>query len=345
MGKFCSEITLLKLLGINQKVLIVDKRIVGLISIIILFLVGCGGGIEGGNEERRYAQSSSNYAPSAEDIKNVYRFFIIAFDAAPGLTYLRQIYDAMEGGASLKQIVNTYTTKYQFKDRYPEALDTKSFAIRLVQDVVGEDATDSAKEEAVRDIVYAMDVGKLSRGDVIYTIFSNLAAKSADDATWGRTAKRLDNKIKFAEFYTSVLFKASTDLIELRAVVSYVDSKTEFVGDVGKQVDHRIYLAKNNVTPLVSPAGEWLVSLKDKYSSLCGESAGMQNAIPVDLNRDGKKYLLLNLWCPSPAQPIYAPTKNLLIALIQVSPGVIPPFSTAVRSRLVTQPWPDAASG
>ena len=41
----------------------------------------------------------------------MYRFFLVAFNAAPGLTYLAQLQQAVESGLSTKEIVNIFTTK------------------------------------------------------------------------------------------------------------------------------------------------------------------------------------------------------------------------------------------
>jgi hypothetical protein len=65
-----------------------------------------------------------------------------------------------------------------------------------------------------------------------------------------------------------------------------------------------------------------LPDLTTKYNKICGAAANMQNAIPVDLNNDGRKDLLLPLWCfIKPGQSQTGPVTNLLIALIQNSDG------------------------
>jgi len=42
---------------------------------------------------------------------DAYRFFAIAFGAAPGVEFMNQIALAYEGGAQTKQIVNEFTKK------------------------------------------------------------------------------------------------------------------------------------------------------------------------------------------------------------------------------------------
>ena len=65
-----------------------------------------------------------------------------------------------------------------------------------------------------------------------------------------------------------------------------------------------------------------LPDLTVKYNKICGSAANMQNAIPVDLNNDGRKDILLPLWCFIKAgQSQTGPVTNLLIALIQNADG------------------------
>jgi serralysin len=44
----------------------------------------------------------------------LYQFFITAFNAAPGVTYMNQLAEAYSHDLSVKQIVNNFTTKTQF---------------------------------------------------------------------------------------------------------------------------------------------------------------------------------------------------------------------------------------
>jgi len=67
----------------------------------------------------------------------MYRFFLVAFNAAPGLTYLAQLQQAVESGLSTREIVNIFTTKQQFTSVYPESLSHTEFASRLIQRVIG----------------------------------------------------------------------------------------------------------------------------------------------------------------------------------------------------------------
>ena len=70
-----------------------------------------------------------------------------------------------------------------------------------------------------------------------------------------------------------------------------------------------------NNTPILLP------NLRAKYDSLCGSVVAVQNAIPIDLNNDGKKDLVFNLWCRHAGELYYGPTVNSLVALIQLPDG------------------------
>ena len=68
--------------------------------------------------------------------KELYQFFAIAFDAAPGVTYMSQLADAVNAGMTVKQVVNVFTSKTQFTETYPNFFTTNQFATKLVNNVV-----------------------------------------------------------------------------------------------------------------------------------------------------------------------------------------------------------------
>lgn len=157
---------------------------------------------------------------------DAYRFFSIAFDAAPGVTYMNQLADAYAAGMTTKEIVNVFTTKDQFNSKYPKFLSNEAFASSLVANVVGTSATDAAKAEAAADVAAALNAG-WSRGDVIYQVFTNLAGKAADDATWGNTAKLMANKVAVAKYVTETALTTTTDLAVLSKALSGVTATTD----------------------------------------------------------------------------------------------------------------------
>ena len=73
--------------------------------------------------------------------------------------------------------------------------------------------------------------------------------------------------------------------------------------------------------PLFDPVPLLLPNLKTKYDLLCGSQVSVQNAIAIDLNGDGRKDLVFNLFCRNPSTVTYGPTLNTLVALIQLSDG------------------------
>lgn len=156
----------------------------------------------------------------------LYRFFAIAFDAAPGVEYMSQLADAVNAGMTVPEIVEVFTTKPQFTATYPNFFTNTQFATKLVENVVGNSATAAAKAEAVADIEGALGSG-WTRGEVIYQIFTNLAAKPADDPTWGGTSQQMANQVAVAQFYTEEMLGNTTDLAVLRSVIANVDQNTD----------------------------------------------------------------------------------------------------------------------
>ncbi len=157
----------------------------------------------------------------------LYQFFIIAFNAAPGVEYMDQLASAWRAGMSVKQIVNVFTTKTQFTDIYPTNWSNEQIGLELAQQVIKNSATDEAKASAAADITAALDHG-WALGDVIYTVFGNLAKMPVlNNPVWGNTVRQFANQIEVAKVYTEHLSQSTTDLQTLRDVLAPVDTFTD----------------------------------------------------------------------------------------------------------------------
>ena len=95
--------------------------------------------------------------------------------------------------------------------------------------VVGSSATLLSREEAIQDITVALNNG-LGRGDMIYTVFSNLAALRGD-AKWGGTAQLFSNQVAVARYYTEVMNQSTIDLATLTAAISAVSAASDASSD------------------------------------------------------------------------------------------------------------------
>ena len=173
------------------------------------------------------SQSHGSYADLPTEL---YQFFITAFNAAPGVTYMDQLAEAYRYGLSVKQIVDIFTTKKQFTDVYSPSLSHQDMATQLVNNIVKNSATATAKSEAIKDIKDALDLN-WTVGDVIYTVFGNLAHKSPTDPTWGNTGMQFNNEIAVAKYYTETLNQSTTDLETLRDVIQPVTQFTDVSSD------------------------------------------------------------------------------------------------------------------
>ena len=104
----------------------------------------------------------------------MYRFTTVAFSAAPGVFFLNQLREAVEAGLSTRQIVNLFTTKSEFLSVYPASMSNEVFATALAHNVIKSSAGAGAITQAILEIVNALNAG-LSRGDVIFNVFGQLA--------------------------------------------------------------------------------------------------------------------------------------------------------------------------
>lgn len=173
---------------------------------------------------------SKSHASYANLPAELYQFFITAFNAAPGVTYLDQLAEAYKYGLSVKEIVDIFTTKSQFTSVYAPTLSNKELATQLVNNIIKSSATAEAKTIAVNDIQAALDIG-WTVGEVIFQVFGNLAKMPITDPTYGNTTKQFNNQITVAKYYTETLNQSTTDLETLRDVVQSVSSSTDVSTD------------------------------------------------------------------------------------------------------------------
>ena len=208
-------------------------------------LVACGGGSEVEDSRRAPLAVTTTASGATYDRDDLYRFFTIAFGAAPGVTYMGQLLEAANAGMSIKSIVNVFTTKTQFTDVYPTTLTNQEFARKLVDNVVGSSATAASKDVAVNDIVAALSLPSWTRGDIIFTIFTNLANKPANDPDWAGTSKKLANQVLYAKYFTETMAVDTVDLPKLRAVVGAVTETSTATGDLSVAINTAISQISN----------------------------------------------------------------------------------------------------
>jgi hypothetical protein len=156
----------------------------------------------------------------------LYHFFVVAFAAAPGATYMGQLAEAVNYGLSLSQIVEIFTTKTQFTSVYPTTISNRDLATQLVNNIVKNSASAATKQSAIDDIDAALGIG-WSRGKMLYTVFGNLASKPLTDATWGSTAKQFQNQLAVARYFTEEMGVQTETLSTLRGVIGNVTPDTD----------------------------------------------------------------------------------------------------------------------
>jgi Ca2+-binding RTX toxin-like protein len=156
----------------------------------------------------------------------LYHFFVVAFAAAPGATYMGQLAEAVNFGLPLQQIVEIFTTKKQFTDVYPTTMTNRELATQLINNVVKSSASAATKQAGINDVEAALNIG-WSRGKMLYTVFGNLASLPLTDPTWGSTAKQFQNQLAVARYFTEEMGVASENMSTLRGVIANVTPDTD----------------------------------------------------------------------------------------------------------------------
>ncbi|GAA4413034.1 Calx-beta domain-containing protein [Quisquiliibacterium transsilvanicum] len=180
--------------------------------------------------DRTVAVESSPHGSYADLPEALWHFFIVAFDAAPGVTYMDQLADASRFGMSVRQIVDVFTSKSQFTEVYPATLSNAQLGVALAENIIKDSASPQAKAEAATQIRDSLDYG-WTVGQMIHQVFGNLGAKPYDDPIWGGTALQFHNQIQVSKYYTEVLNQSTTDLATLRAVIDPVTQFSDVSSD------------------------------------------------------------------------------------------------------------------
>jgi methionine-rich copper-binding protein CopC len=187
--------------------------------------------VELGADAVKDAAGIGNAADSRYDFQTatqdgLYHFFVVAFAAAPGATYMGQLAEAVNFGLPLNQIVEIFTTKTQFTSVYPTMMSNRELATQLVNNIVKSSASAATKQAAIDDIDAALGIG-WSRGKMLYTVFGNLASKPLTDPVWGGTAQQFQNQLAVARYFTEEIGVATENLATLRGVIGNVTPDTD----------------------------------------------------------------------------------------------------------------------
>jgi hypothetical protein len=181
--------------------------------------------------------AGASFGFRTQSVDSLYHYFVVAFAAAPGATYMDQLVEAYnhfsalplretDGASAVQQIVEIFTTKTQFTSAYPQSLTNRELGEALVDAIIKASATPVARQQAIDDITAALDFG-WSRGKMLFTVFGNLANKPLDDGMWGNTAKQFQNQLAVARYFTESLGNDTTDLALLRGVLKPIGPDTD----------------------------------------------------------------------------------------------------------------------
>ena len=132
----------------------------------------------------------------------------------------------------------------------------------------------------------------------------------------------ISKKLASASGFTTNLAQSdltsSYDGLEINEFIRRQLFSITLTSEPSLEVNRLLSALSTRTTSAFSKVPSLLPDLRGKYNQLCGLAVNMQNAIPVDLNSDGRKDLLLPVWCFFKSnQDPSGPVINGLIALVQ----------------------------
>lgn len=166
------------------------------------------------------------------NLTEAYRFFIIAFGGAPGVTFRSQLSDAvtlfstvLNPNAVTLALVTEFIKKPQFTSQYPSTLSNVAFSEALINSVTANSGiTAASRTLAVNQLTEALNFG-LTRDQAIFNVFNNLKKGGLNDVAGGQfkgVVDLIENQIKVAEYHDTFFKIDSLDITVLRTALAGV---------------------------------------------------------------------------------------------------------------------------
>jgi hypothetical protein len=163
-------------------------------------------------------------AITAAQQTQLYNLAVGMFNAAPGLTYIDALAQALNAGMSITQIYNQLSTLPEFQGQgfgFTDAATNDQFAAAFVDKLLGSTVTSANRTIAINFVVAQLNAGQ-SRGQAMQTAINALDAIPSTDPNFGQAAQLFDNRVAVARHFTEVVGATTTDLNVLRNAIAPV---------------------------------------------------------------------------------------------------------------------------
>jgi len=155
---------------------------------------------------------------------DLYRIAVGMFGAAPGLTYIDALAQAINAGMTIPQIYNQLQTLPEFQGQafgFTDASTNDQFAAAFIDKLLDGTVTAANRTIAINFVTAQLNAGQ-TRGQAMQTAINALDAIPSTDPNFGAAAQRFDNQIEVARHFTEVVGATTTDLNALRNAIAPV---------------------------------------------------------------------------------------------------------------------------
>ena len=219
------------------------------------------------------------------------------FGMSPGAVLMNEFANYIAGGGTVQGLAGALfaTAAAQSSTFYATALTTEQFAAKLVDNVIGTAAAESAKTGLKAAVVSFMSAdtsadASVKRGDAAYALITAVAAVDHADATWGNAAAQFDNKVEVAEYYTIAKSGDSTDLAILQATLSGVTNDHATVVTAKADIDSGIIVRPVEELELALTTATDAITAATGNEAFLAATGTLQNGDWID-GRDGVETL------------------------------------------------------
>jgi hypothetical protein len=163
-------------------------------------------------------------AITAAQQTQLYNLAVGMFNAAPGLTYIDALAEALNAGMSITQVYNELARKPEFQGQgfgFTDAATNDQFAAAFVDKLLDGTVTAANRTIAINFVTAQLNAGQ-SRGQAMQTAINALDAIPSTDPNFGQAAQLFDNRVTVARHFTETVGATTTDLNVLRNAIAPV---------------------------------------------------------------------------------------------------------------------------
>jgi len=256
----------------------------------------------------RVVAGHSGGSGAAQEVSQLY---VALFGRAPDIVGLNYWVGRRNSGQTMAQVADSMYGVTPARAYFPAGLGPRDVVASFYRNVLGREADSGGLDYWANKLA----TQGATPGAIITEIIGVVANYTGGVPEGVKSAQHFSNRVSVAAYYAQANGTAGASAtIAISGVDDRQSTVTASMAMIASgRIDH---LQPFSLTPRLLP------DLKSKYEKLCGAKVNVQNAIALDMNKDGRTDLMFNLWCGVVHGSRYAgPVPNSLVVFTQNEDG------------------------